>query len=170
MAAFVKWVSKFNLIPYAISFVIFRPVLKLATILWLGFPEKFSFLIYVLIIMIQIFGQKVFPSQTWKLSNANFWPKSKIHYSFFRKLFYLKLFARLSLNICIKGLGKTWNYEYIEVWKRVEQVMRKHQFLQTILEIIFGKKLKTQTKLDQTSKLWYLFLINFWPLFIRVHF
>lgn len=126
--------------------------------------------------MIQIFDQKVFPSQTWKLANVNFWPKSKIHYSFCRKLFYLKFFARLSLDIFIKGLRKTlklwiktWNYEYIEVWKRVEQVMRKHQFLQTILEMIFGKKLKTQAKLDQTSKLWYLFLINFWPLFIRVH-
>ena len=82
--------------------------------------------------------KKLFTSQSWKLFHVSFWPKLKISNIACRKLFNL-VFTWFTCFILEECFRISKNYD-IEIWRRLEKVNNKNQFLHISLEKTFDIK------------------------------
>ena len=91
----------------------------------------------------------------------------------YRRPLKFRILTRLISFIFSLKIGKVlWLYtkcQIINVWRRLDQVITKNFFAQTILGKIFGTKLRNALKLDWTSKVWFLHLHVFWLLLPKLN-
>lgn len=106
--------------------------------------------------------KKHFTNKSWNLFHVSFWPKLKITNNAYKKLLNLVFGMTLLLCTCIKLVKKALELQKLryQIWRRLEKVNNKNQFLHISLKSAFDLKWNKQ-KWARREDCYICFCVNF---------